>query len=361
VDDARGLVFIPIGQPAAQYYGGARHGQNLYSSSIVALDANTGKVRWYFQLTHHDMWDYDAEAAPSLMEVTHDGKRIPVVVAVSKPGLMFFLDRDTGKSVYPVEERAVPQSDVPGEESSPTQPFPSKPLPLTRQGMTAAEIFTGEPEHEKFCRDLVARIGGIHSLGSYTPYSSKEFRLIFPGQQGGPNYGGVSVDSALGYVFVNSRNVAGMGRLDKSPDGDQVAYRRFSPLGQGSFNARFWDPKNQLPCQQPPWAELMAVNANTSDIAWRVPLGTSDEMEAKGIHNTGAFGQGGPMATAGGLVFIAGTIDKRFRAVDSKIGKVLWQTTLDTEGHTNPMTFMGRNGKQYVVIVSSGLNAFALT
>jgi quinoprotein glucose dehydrogenase len=360
VDEERGLVFLPIGQPAAQYYGGARHGQNLYSSSIVALDANTGKVRWYFQLTHHDMWDYDAEAAPSLMEVTHDGRRIPVVVAVSKPGLMFFLDRDTGKSVYPVEERAVPQSDVPGEESSPTQPFPSKPLPLTRQGMTAAEIFTGEPEHEKFCRDLVAKIGGIHSLGSYTPYSSKEFRLIFPGQQGGPNYGGVSVDSALGYVFVNSRNVAGMGRLDKSPDGDQVAYRRFSPLGQGSFNARFWDPKNQLPCQQPPWAELMAVNANTGDIAWRVPLGTSDEMEAKGIHNTGAFGQGGPMATAGGLVFIAGTIDKRFRAFDSKSGKVLWQTTLDTEGHTNPMTFMGRNGKQYVVIVSSGLNAFAL-
>ncbi len=360
VDDERGLVFLPIGQPAAQYYGGARHGQNLFSSSIVALDANTGKVRWYFQLTHHDMWDYDAEAAPSLMEVTHDGRRIPVVVAVSKPGLMFFLDRDTGKSVYPVEERPVPQSDVPGEESSPTQPFPSKPVPLARQGMTAAEIFTGEPEHEKFCRDLAARIGGIHSLGSYTPYSSKEFRLIFPGQQGGPNYGGVSVDPALGYVFVNSRNVAGMGRLDRSADGDQVAYRRFSPLGQGSFNARFWDPKNQLPCQQPPWAELMAVNANTGDVAWRVPLGTSDEMETKGIHNTGAFGQGGPMATAGGVVFIAGTIDKRFRAFDSRNGKVLWEAMLDTEGHTNPMTYMGRNGKQYVVIVSSGLNAFAL-
>src|SRR5258706_3059814 len=242
VDEERGLGFLPIGQPAAQYYGGARHGQNLYSSSIVALDANTGKVRWYFQLTHHDMWDYDAEAAPSLMEVTHDGKRIPVVVAVSKPGLMFFLDRDTGKSVYPVEERPVPQSDVPGEESSPTQPFPSKPAPLARQGMTAAEIFTGEPEHEKFCRDLAARIGGIHSLGSYTPYSSKEFRLIFPGQQGGPNYGGVSVDPKLGYVFVNSRNVGGMGRLDKTPEGDPVAYRRFSPLGKGSFNARFLDP-----------------------------------------------------------------------------------------------------------------------
>lgn len=360
VDEQRGLVFLPIGQPAAQYYGAARAGQNLFSSSIVALDANTGKMRWYFQLTHHDMWDYDAEAAPSLMEITRGGKKIPVVVAISKPGLMFFLNRDTGKSVYPVQERPVPQSDVPGEHSWPTQPFPSKPAPLTRQGMTADEVFKGEPEHEKFCRDLVEKLGGIHSLGSYTPYSTKEFRVIFPGQQGGPNYGGVAVDPTQNYVIVNTRNVAGMGRLDKSHDGDQVAYRRFSPLGQGTFYSRFWNPDKQLPCQQPPWAELMAVNANTGDIAWRVPLGTMDEMEAKGVHNTGAFGQGGPIVTAGGLVFIAGTIDKRFRAFDSRTGRVLWETKLDSEGHTSPATYMGKNGKQYLVIVSSGINAFTL-
>jgi glucose dehydrogenase len=359
LDAQRGLVFLPIGQPAAQYYGGARHGQNLYSSSIVALDAATGAVRWHFQLTHHDLWDYDAEAAPSFIDVVRDGKKIQAVVAVSKPGLMFFLDRETGKSVYPVEERPVPQSDVPGEETSPTQPFPLKPPPLARLGMTPDEIFTGEPDHEKFCRDLVEKIGGIHSLGAYTPYSSKEFRIIFPGQQGGPNYGGVAVDPKLGYVFVNSRNVAGMGRLDKSKEGDKVAYRRFSPLGAGSFNARFWEPSKQMPCQQPPWAELMAVNAGSGDIAWRVPLGTSDELEAKGIHNTGAFGQGGPIVTAGGLVFIAGTIDKRFRAFDSHSGKLLWEMKLDAEGHTSPMTY-AVNGKQYVVIVSSGLNAFAL-
>jgi len=360
LDAQRGLIFLPIGQPAAQYYGGARHGRNLYSSSIVALDANTGKIRWSFQLTHHDLWDYDAEAAPSLMEVTRDGKKIPVVVAVSKPGLMFFLDRETGKSIYPVEERPVPQTDVPGEETWPTQPFPMKPPPLARQSIKADEIFTGEPEHEKFCRDLVAKIGGIHNEGAYTPYSSNEFRLIFPGQQGGPNYGGVSVDPRLAYVFVNVRNVAGMGRMDRSKDGDQVLYRRFSPLGPGSVNARFWDPAKQLPCQQPPWAELMAVSANTGDVAWRVPLGTSDEMEAKGVHNTGAFGQGGSIATAGGLVFIAGTNDKRFRAFESRTGKLLWEAKLDAEGHTNPMTYLGRDGKQYVVIVSSGLNAFAL-
>ncbi|PWU00508.1 MAG: hypothetical protein C5B51_25055 [Terriglobia bacterium] len=360
VDAQRGVVFLPIGQPAAQYYGAARHGQNLYSSSIVALDAAAGKVRWHFQLTHHDVWDYDAEAAPTLMDIVRGGKKIPVAVAVSKPGLMFFLDRETGKSVYPVEERPVPQTDVPGEETWPTQPFPMKPPPLARVSMKPEEIFTGEPEHEKYCRDLAEKIGGIHNEGPYTPYSSKEFRIIFPGQQGGPNYGGVAVDPRLGYVFVNARNVAGMGRLDKSKEGDAVAYRRFSPLGAGSFNARFWDPATQMPCQQPPWAELMAVNAGSGDIAWRVPLGTMDAMEAKGVHNTGAFGQGGPIATAGGLIFIAGTIDKRFRAFDSKTGKQVWETGLDAEGHTNPMTYMGRDGKQYVVIVSSGLSAFAL-
>ena len=360
IDEQRGLIFLPIGQPAAQYYGGTRHGQNLFSSSIVALDANTGKLRWYFQLTHHDVWDYDAEAAPSLMDIVQNGRKIPVVVAVSKPGLMFFLNRETGKSVYPVTERPVPISDVPGEESSPTQPFPSKPAPLTRQGMTPDEIFKGEPDHEKFCKDLAEKIGGIHSLGSYTPYSSKEFRVIFPGQQGGPNFGGVSIDPKLNYVIVNTRNVAGMGRLDKTPDGDQVAWRRVSPLGTGTFNARFWEPAKQLPCQQPPWAELMAVNGNTGDIAWRVPLGTSDEMEAKGVHNTGSFGQGGPIVTAGGLIFIAGTIDKGFRAFDSRTGAKVWEVKMDTEGHTNPMTYMGRDGKQYVVIVSSGVNAYAL-
>jgi glucose dehydrogenase len=360
VDEQRGLVFLPIGQPASQYYGGARNGQNLYSSSIVALDANTGKVRWYFQLTHHDVWDYDAEAAPSLMDVVRNGKTVPVVVAVSKPGLMFFLNRDTGKSLYPVEERPVPQSDVPGEETWPTQPFPVKPEPLARLTMKADEVFTGEPDHEKFCADLVSKIGGVHNEGPYTPYSSQEIRIIFPGQQGGPNYGGISIDPKLGYVFLNSRNVAGLGRLDKTKEGDQVGYRRFSPLGTGSFYSRFWNPATQMPCQQPPWAELMAVSAGTGDVVWRVPLGTNDDLEAKGIHNTGAFGQGGSIATAGGLVFIAGTIDKRFRAFESRTGKLLWDAKLDAEGHTNPMTYMGRDGKQYVVIVSSGINAFAL-
>ena len=149
VDTARGLIFLPIGQPAAQYYGGHRPQQNLYGSSVVALDANTGKVRWYFQLTHHDVWDYDNAATPALVDVVQNGRRIAAVVTVAKSGLMFFLDRETGKPIYPVEERSVPQSDIPGETTSPTQPFPVKPPPLSRLSITPNEIFTGEPTHEK--------------------------------------------------------------------------------------------------------------------------------------------------------------------------------------------------------------------
>jgi glucose dehydrogenase len=362
VDVQRGLVFLPIGQPSPQYYGGIRPGQNLFSSSIVALDANTGKLKWYFQLTHHDMWDLDAEAAPSLIDVVRGGRKIPAVVAISKSSMMFFLERETGKSVYPVEERPVPQSEIPGEKSWPTQPFATKPPPLARLSITPEEVFQGEPEHEKFCRDLVEQIGGVHNLGPFTPYSHTEYRVVFPGQQGGANYGGVAVDPRSNYVFVNTRDVGGMGRMDKQNDGGKVAYRRSTPLGDHSSTryARFWDPEKQWPCQQPPWARLSAVNANTGEIAWQVPLGTSDELEAKGIHNTGAFGQGGPIATAGGLVFIAGTNDKRFRAFDSKSGKVLWEAKLDAPGQTNPITYQGRSGRQYVAIVSSGVNVFAL-
>jgi glucose dehydrogenase len=360
VDTERGLVFLPIGQPASQYYGGHRAQQNLYSSSVVALDASTGKVRWHFQLTHHDVWDYDNAATPALVDVMRKDRRIPAVVTVAKSGLMFFLERTTGKPIYPVEERSVPQSDIPGEDTWPTQPFPVKPPPLSRLSITPDDIFTGEPTHQKFCSDLVEKIGGIHNLGPYTPYSSREFRILFPGQQGGPNFGGVAVDEATGYVFVNSRDVGGMGRMEKTAEGDPVAYRRFSPLGRGSVNARFWNPEKNLPCQPPPWAHLIAVNANTGDIVWKVTLGTNDELEAQGITNTGSFGQGGPIATAGGLVFIAGTLDKRFRGFDSRTGQVLWETRLDAEGHTTPMTYMAPNGKQYVVIVTTGVNAFAL-
>jgi quinoprotein glucose dehydrogenase len=326
-----------------QTYAGDAQGRRFSPlAQINTKNVSTLKLAWQYGVAGTTGSDTTAPAAGR-------SQAIPIVVG----GVLY-------TPTAPVEERPVPTSDVPGEATWPTQPFPVKPPPLSRLSITADDVFTGEPTHEKFCRELVETIGGIHNYGPYTPYSNQEFRVIFPGQQGGPNFGGVAVDQTTGYVFVNSRDVAGMGRLDKSPDGDTVAYRRTSPLGSGTTNARFWNPQNSLPCQMPPWAHLMAINANTGDIVWRVPLGTSDELEAKGMKNTGAFGQGGPIVTAGGLVFIAGTIDKRFRAFDSKTGRVLWEGRLESEGHTTPMTYMARNGKQYVVVVTTGVNAFAL-
>ena len=195
---------------------------------------------------------------------------------------------------------SVPASDIPGEETWPTQPFPLKPPPLSRLGIKPDEIFTGEPAHEKFCRDLVEKIGGIHNLGPYTPYSSKEFRIVFPGQQGGPNFGGVAVDPTPGYVFVNSRDVGGMGRMDKTPDGDTVAYRRFSPLGRGTVNARFWNPATSLPCQPPPWAHLIAVNANTGDIAWKVRSGRATISKPRASRTPGLSGRAVPSSRPAG-------------------------------------------------------------
>ena len=177
---------MPIGQPASQYYGGARNGPNLYSSSIVALDANTGRVRWYFQLTHHDVWDYEAEAAPTLMDIVRNGKTVPVVVAVSKPGLMFFLDRETGKSVYPIEERPVPQSDVPGEETWPTQPFPVKPPPLARNSITADEVFTANLNTKSFAMIWLRRLAEFTIWAHTRPIAAVNFGSSSPASRADP-------------------------------------------------------------------------------------------------------------------------------------------------------------------------------
>ena len=371
VDEARGLVFLPVGQASPVWDGTQRPGSNLFSSSVVALEAATGKRRWHFQMVHHDIWDLDTSVIPALMDVTQNGRKIPAVVAVSKSALMFFLKRETGEPIYPVEERPVPQSSVPGEKTAATQPFPVKPPPLARQSIAPNEIFNAEPEHAQFCRNLVEKIGGIHNLGPYTPLSEKEYRINFPGQDGGTNVGGVSIDPKLGYVFVNTKDEGEMGILAKPGDANDLANpaQRARPadprpdiydLASPVQGRRFSDRSKELPCQTPPWAHLTAVNANTGEIAWQVVLGSMDEMEAKGVHDTGAIGIGSSMATAGGLVFIGATADKRFRAFESRTGKVLWETKLPAEGSSIPITYMGRDGKQYVAISGGGLNVFAL-
>jgi glucose dehydrogenase len=349
VDTERGMVFLPTGNPADSFYGADRKGTNLYANSVVALDALSGKLRWYYQLVHHDIFDYDVAAAPALIDVKRNGKTIPAVAQITKMGLLFILDRMTGKPVFGVEERPVPKSDVPGEESWPTQPFPLKPQPLARMSMTLDDMTTRTPEANKFCREWFSR---LRHQGPYTPFGMTP-TLQVPGTMGGGNWGGVSFDPQLGYIFVNTSSLGGTGRMVAAAPGAPMPYRN-----EGGYT-RFLD-QDQFPCQQPPWGELTAVNANSGDIAWRVPLGSYDQVEAMGLRNAGAANMGGSIATAGGLVFIAATTDSKFRAFDSRTGNSLWVTRLDATGDAVPMTYRGPNGKQYVVIAAGGTNRFRM-
>lgn len=349
IDTERGLIFLPTGNPADSLYGADRKGTNLYANSVVALDALTGKLKWHYQMVHHDIWDYDADAPPALITVKREGKTIPAVAEITKMGLLFILDRMTGKPVFGVEERPVPQSDVPGEQTWPTQPFPLKPPALVRTGITLDRLSKRTPEAQRFCREWFNR---LQYEGPYTPWHTKP-TLIMPGTMGGGNWGGVSFDPQLGYIFVNTSNLAGTGQMVPAVAGSSAAYRN-----EGGYT-RFLD-QDQYPCTEPPWGELSAVNANTGEIAWRKPLGSYDELEAQGIHNAGTPNMGGSIATAGGLVFIAATTDSKFRAFDSRTGKELWVAKLDATGDSIPVTYMGRNGQQYVVIAAGGTNRFRM-
>jgi len=345
VDTERGLVFLPTGNPGGSFYGGDRPGDNLYSVSVVALDANTGRYRWHYQTTRHDLFDADLAAAPALIDVVRDGKRIPAVAQITKMGgMLFILDRLTGKPIFGVEDRKVPSSQVPGERAASTQPFPIKPAPWARLGMTKADITTVTPDSNKFCTEWWER-ERMYNDGPYTPYGFKGVSVVFSGTIGGGNWGGLAFNPPLGLIFVNTSNLATIGRMVPDPGGE--GYRNEFAY------TRFWD-NNKYPCQQPPWGELVAVSANTGDIVWKVPFGIYPELVAKGIPPTGTPNLGGPITTASGLVFIGATKDARFRAYDAKTGKELWYAQLEAAGGATPMTFMGRNGKQYVLIAAGG-------
>jgi glucose dehydrogenase len=352
VDVQSGMIFVPIGTPTTDFYGADRKGSNLYGSTLVALDAASGRMKWYFQTTHHDNWDYDLQALPALIDVKRNGRKIPAVAQSTKQGLLFILDRMTGKPIFGVEERPVALDNTPeGDEPSPTQPFPLKPPPLTRTTFTPGDIAKVTPEHEKYCRDLLASEGGALAGGPYAQYGPK-LRVIFPSWIGGGNWGGTSFDPQLGYLFVNTQDLANFNKLVKRPNG---GYARVGPDNPPpNLGGMFWDGDKIWPCQQPPWGELSAVNVNTGDIAWKVPLGSFEELDAKGVPKTGMPNKGGPIATAGGLVFIGATMDKLFRAFDSRTGKELWWAKMNAGGHAVPVTYRGKNGKQYVAIMASG-------
>ncbi len=352
LDAERGILYVPLGAPTSDFYGADRHGDGLYGNCLVALDIATGKLRWYQQLVHHDLWDFDPAAAPILFDAVRDGRKVPAVAQITKMGLLFSFDRVTGKPLYGMEERPVPQSTVPGEKTAATQPFPLKPPPLSRTEFKKEEIYDRTPEQAAFCRDLFDRnqmqIGQL-----YTPLGLEGNVLTFPSTLGGGGWGGLSNDPSLGYLFTNVNNLGQWGHMEKKVDPvtGTVEYIRTSSYGT---YARFWNRETMIPCTNPPFGELVAVDTRTGDIAWRATLGIIPALEAMGIKNTGAPSLGGSIATAGGLVFIAATNDSRFRAFESRTGRLLWDQPIDANGHTIPITYLGKDGRQYVAIMAGG-------
>ncbi len=456
LDKKRGLVYLALGSPSYDFYGGDRIGQNLYGNSIVALEAGTGKYKWHFQTVHHDLWDYDLPAPPNLVTVERDGKKIDAVAQTTKTGFLFLLDRETGEPLFPVEERKVPASNVQGEQAWPTQPFPLKPAPYSRQHMTEDDLTGFTPAaHDS----LVKKFRSLRYEGLFTPPDVKG-TLMIPGTRGGSNWGGGAFDPKTGVLYVKSSESPEIDHLQRvepeknfskqSPfnqgkaiymkhcsgchgrdrNGDEPLYPSLQNLkdkmtkeaalkkikeGSGRMPAfasmlkgndeaiiaylfeitgnrvsqkeadLFEVHSNRLsvtdndaaekpdtaslylnvtpfshfndiegrPAIKPPWGSLNAIDLNTGEYAWKVTIGNHPELQENGAPETGAEGYGGPIVTAGGLVFIGGTRDKKFRAYDKDNGTLLWETTLPGVANATPCTYF-TDGKQYVAISVAG-------
>lgn len=351
VDPARGLVFLPTSSPSPDFYGGERPGDNLYASSLVALEARTGRMVWHQQLVRHDLWDYDLPAQPVLAEVTREGVRVPAVIQTTKMGLVFVFHRETGAPLFPIEERPVPRSDVPGEVTANTQRFPVVPPPLVPHGPLKPEDAFGLTFWDR--GKCAERIAAARSEGIYTPPSLKG-SIVYPSYAGGSNWGGLAYDGARGLAFVNVNSIAAIVRLvpraEAKPDlpgytaqaGTPYALSReilLSPLG--------------LPCSPPPWGMLTAVDMTTGTIKWQVKLGTTRDVAPWPWFELGMPNFGGPIATASGLVFIAATTDNYLRAFDADSGRELWKGRLPAGGQATPMTYT-IGGRQYVVVAAGG-------
>ena len=346
LDKARGILYMPLGAPNNDRVGSDRPGNNLFSSSIVAVDANTGKYLWHFQLVHHDIWDYDAQSAPLLVDLNRNGTMVPALIVVNKTGLMYTLNRVNGQPIFPIEERPVPKSDVPGEETSPTQPFPVKPEPLTQLTVSRNNLYKGEPQHQAYCERLVDD-NNVKLGGPFMPIAVNQYSISPPGPAGGINFWGPTYDPKLHLFVSNTTNMFQPMRLILRPDGSWV---NSGPL---AGTRRFGDPERKLLCGPTPWGELVAVNMDTGDIAYRKTLGVSDILPA-GMQDTGRPSSGGATLTASGLTFVGGTDDFRFRAFRTATGEKLWETRLPSSIETTPITYRGSDGRQFVTVVSTG-------
>jgi quinoprotein glucose dehydrogenase len=346
VDDARGILYMPLGAPNNDRVGIDRPGNGLFGSSVVAVNADTGKYIWHFQMTHHDAWDYDAPEAPLLVNIRHGGKTIPAVIAMNKASLLFTLDRVTGKPIFPIEERPVPASDVPGEKMSPTQPFPSKPRPLGQHTVSRDNLYKGDPTLQAYCEHMVddnhMKLGG-----PYMPIGNNQYSMSPPGPAGGVNFWGGTFDPKLNLFVTNVSNVLQPMRLVRGPDGN---WRNQGPL---AGLRRFGDAEHHLLCGPTPWGELVAVNMNTGDVVYDKSVGVSD-MLAPPYRNTGRPTGSGAFTTAGGLTFLGGTDDNRFRAFRTATGQQVWETKIDSSIEDSPISYQGSDGRQYIAAVATG-------
>ena len=362
IDPETGIAYIPTGTARYDFYGGNRPGNNLFANSIIALDTRTGKRLWHFQTVHHDLWDFDLPNAPKLMTIHKDGKAIPVVIVAAKHGFVFVFDRRTGEPVWPIEERPVPASDVPGEHASPTQPFPTWPQPFARQSFTEADINPLLPEADQAA--LREKIRGSRNEGLFTPPSTRG-TISMPGHNGGVNFGTSAVDPLTQRFFVVSREIPVVIKLNQLPNPEAAARAAERMPNGGPDNYPYTSPvdfmlqPNGMVAIKPPFSFLTAYDMNTGNILYRIPDGESLATQAQGLTGIGSQApRGGPVATAGGLLFVGTAGDRTFRARDSATGRVLWEYKLDAATEGVPAVF-AVNGRQYVTLPVGGDGLFS--
>ena len=349
VDSARGLVFIPTGSASPDFFGGERPGNNLFSNCVVALDAATGAVRWHFQVVHHDLWDYDVASQPTLIDLKRNGRTTPAVVVATKMGFVYVLDRETGKPLFPVEERAAPASTVAGEVTSPTQPWPT--LAAFRvhptAALTEADVWGPTPEAREQC---LTQFRKFRHDGIFTP-PSMEGTLMYPFYGGGMNWGGVTFDPQRQLLFVNTMQMAAWVKLRRRGPTEVSGNMRGTPY---VMDRAVWVGASGLPCVKGPWGMMRAIDLATGTVRWEHPLGVEPKSPpGSEVATWGTPNVGGSLATAGGLVFISAARDELLRAFDSETGKELWKAKLPGGGQATPMTFR-LGGTQYVVIAAGG-------
>ena len=375
VDSARGLLYMPVGTPSNDWYGGERKGANLFAETLLCLDAKTGKHVWHFQVAHHGLWDYDLPAPPALVTVMHDGRKVDAVAAPTKQGFLFVFDRTNGKPLWPIVERAVPASDVPGEVAWPTQPFPTKPAAFTKQGFTVNDVIDYTPAVKAAALAELAK----YKLGPmYTP-PSLQGTVVMPGAIGGSGWGGAAVDPTTGWLYVKGTNSPALFTLKAQTEkSDTVDAPYMVDLQHSSLGVSFRDgaegtsrAAGTLPINRGPYGNLTAIDLNTGEHVWQIPLGDTPEYRqhpalqgATLPEKLGVAGSPGALVTAGGLVFVTGG-GRVLYGINSRTGDTVWEYDLGQTAYANPMTYRTAGGRQFVVIATGGganakLVAFAL-